>query len=143
MEYTEYITKKRMKAAAICGSVNIPWGTVLPVEGEMITYKCLPLCAVKSQNCKEYFWGYVRENPQEEIARQQAAADLMATAPKATGEALASPFSPWRKYGHLQQAPGAWLWVWEDGVADLPRGQLDHLLACVKSGATPKGVPAI
>lgn len=142
MEYAEYITKKRMRAAAICGLVNIPWGTVLPVEGEYITYKGLPLCAVHSQNSKEYFWGYDRSNPQPEIDRQKAAADLLATAPKEDGDSLASPFSPWKKYGHLEQIPGSWLWTWDDCVADLPKAQLDHLLACTRSGASPREVQA-
>lgn len=142
MEYAEYITKKRMRAAAICGPVNIPWGTVLPVEGEYITYKGLPLCAVHSQNSKEYFWGYDRSNPQPEIDRQKAAADLLATAPKEDGNSLASPFSPWKKYGHLDQIPGAWAWTWDDCVADLPKAQLDHLLACTRSGGSPREVQA-
>ena len=140
MKYAQYITKKRMKAEAICGPVNIPWGTVLPVEGEYITYKGLPLCAVGSQNSKEYFWGYDRDNPQPEIDRQKAAADLLATAPKENGDSLASTFSPWKKYGHLEQIPGAWLWVWDSTVADLPRHQLDQLLACTRTGATPQEV---
>lgn len=141
MKYDLYITKKRMRVRAACGlQVNIPWGTILPVDGDFIVYKDNRLCAVKSQNAKDYFWGYDQDNPQAEIERQEAAAALMETAPKDSGDALASPFSPWRKYGHLEQIPGGWLWVWDDAVEDLPKCQLERLLACAKSGAVPQEV---
>lgn len=132
-----------MRGQAACGlQVNIPWGTILPVDGDFIIYKGNRLCAVTSQNAKEFFWGYDQNQPQEEIERQQTAAALIEVAPMDSGDALASPFSPWRKYGHLEQIPGAWLWVWDATVADLPKCQLDHLLSCVRSGDTPREVKA-
>lgn len=143
MKYDQYIVKKRMRVRAACGlQVNIPWGTILPVDGDFIIYKGNGLCATTSQNAKEYFWGYDQDHPQEEIERQKTAAALLETAPKESGTALASPFSPWRKYGHLEQIPGAWMWVWETAVADLPKSQLDHLLACTRSGDAPQEVQA-
>ncbi len=141
MKYDHYIVKKRMRVRSASNlQVNIPWGTILPVVGNFITYKGNRLCAVTSQNAKEYFWGYDQDHPQEEIERQKAAADLMGTAPKESGDALASQFSPWREYGHLEQIPGAWIWVWENTVADLPKCRLDYLLACTRSGNTPQEV---
>ncbi|MEG1578158.1 MAG: hypothetical protein RR336_05270, partial [Oscillospiraceae bacterium] len=76
MIYTRYITKKRMRLNAICGAVNLPWGTILPVVDGFIVRGADRICAEKSQNAKDYFWGYAEEHPEEEIERQQLAAEL-------------------------------------------------------------------
>lgn len=139
MRYSRYIVKKRMRAKAICGPVNLRYGTILPVAGEYITTENgKPVCAVTSQNAKDYFWGYDPERPQEEIERQKSAAALMDAAPKDDGDALADPSNPWRRYGHLDEIMGgASVWTWDSAVEDLPKETVDHLLRCVESGTWP------
>ena len=41
------VTKKRTRVDGICWRVNIPWGTILPVEGDFITYKAQAIGEVK------------------------------------------------------------------------------------------------
>lgn len=141
MQYQQYITKKRTRVDGICGRVNIPWGTILPVEGDFITYKGQPLCAVRSKTARDHLWGYDPQNPEAEIKRQEAVALLLATAPKDNGDALASPSNPWNRYGHLEQTPEAWVWAWDPAVEDLPLATAERLLACTRSGAKPWEVP--
>ena len=141
MQYQQYITKKRTRVDGICGRVHIPWGTILPVEGGFITYKGRPLCAVRSKTARDHLWGYDPQNPEAEIKRQEAVALLLATAPKDTGDALAAPGNPWNKYGHLEQTPEAWVWVWDPTVEDLPLATVERLLSCTRSGTKPWEVP--
>lgn len=146
MKYGQYIVKKRMRVDGINGRVNIPWGTILPVAamppmGDFIMHQGRALCGVGSENQKTYFWGYDPADPQAEIKRQETAAALLAISPKDDAGALSSPFSPWRKYGHLEETPVGAMWVWDDAVEDMPQPQLDHLLECARSGATPTEVP--
>lgn len=51
----QYITKKRMKGLAICGLVNIPFATALPVDGDFILWQGRPLCAIASKQSHEFF----------------------------------------------------------------------------------------
>lgn len=139
MRYSQYIVKKRMRVEAICGPVNLRYGTILPVVGEYITTEDgRRVCAVTSQNAKDYFWGYDLQRPQEEIERQKAVAELMDTAPQDDGDALANPRNVWRRYGHLDElVGGASVWTWDAAVEELPLIELERLLGCVKKGARP------
>jgi len=142
MNYDQYIVKKRMRTRAICGPVNIPWGTILPVVDGFIQYKGHGLCATTSQNTKDHFWGYDPKNPEVEIARQVAVAALLETAPPGSGDALANPTNPWSHYGHLEQIPGAWAWVWSKELEDLPQTMAEYLLDCIHREKPPMGVMA-
>lgn len=51
----EYICYKRFKQTAICGNVNIPYGTVLAAENGIISNNGKPICYTKSQNAYDYF----------------------------------------------------------------------------------------
>lgn len=139
MKYDQYIVKKRLRALAICGTVNIPWGTILPVVDGFIIYKGQHLCAITSQNAKDYFWGYDPENPETEIERQKAVAVLLATAPQENGDVLADPANSWSRYGHLEQIPGAWTWVWFKDMEDLPQTMAEYLLDCIHKKKQPAG----
>lgn len=140
MKYGQYIVKKRMRIEGINGRVNIPWGTVLPVSGDFIMHQGRALCATGSENRKAYFWGYDPENPQAEIRRQETAAALLAVSPKGDADTLASPFNPWRKYGHLEETPVGSVWIWDAAVEDMPQAQLDRLLECARRGTAPTEV---
>ncbi len=134
MIYTKYITKKRMRLNAICGAVNLPWGTILPVVDGFIVRGSDRICAAKSQNAKDFFWGYADDNPEEEIERQMLAAELLKLAPQEDKQALFESNNPWRKYGRLEQIPAGFEWVWNiEFVEGLPMAELEGLIAKIGS----------
>ena len=60
----------------IGGNVNIPYGTICNVVDGYIMYKNKIVYACRSQNGKDCFWGYDKNNPDEEIKRQELASEL-------------------------------------------------------------------
>lgn len=52
----EYIVRKRAKFDAICGCVNLPYGTVLELDDRsgIIFWQDKPLCAATSQNAHDF-----------------------------------------------------------------------------------------
>lgn len=55
MEYKIYICRKRAKFKAICGQVNIRYGTILNCQGGFLVLNDLPVCSVTSQNAYDFF----------------------------------------------------------------------------------------
>ena len=51
----KYIARKRAKFKAICGQVNIPYGTALVNQGGFLVWNYMPVCAVTSQHAYEFF----------------------------------------------------------------------------------------
>ena len=138
MIYNAYITKRRVRVNGICGTVNIPYGTILPVEGEYILYENKRLCAVSSDTAIRYFWGYNPAEPEAEIERQKAAAELLDTAPPDDGDSLLKPENLWIRYGHMKEMlGGAYIWTWNADTADMPLTRLHYLLDCVQTGHQP------
>lgn len=54
---TNFITRRRTRFSALCGDVNIPYGTNIPVIENYLTYHDLPLCVTTSENSHTYFCG--------------------------------------------------------------------------------------
>ena len=50
-----YICFNRFKQKALCGEVNIPYGTKLDETNNIISYRGNPICYIKSQNAYDYF----------------------------------------------------------------------------------------
>jgi hypothetical protein len=50
-----YFTRKRARFKAICGEVNIPYGTALVNLGGFLVWNDLPVCGVSSQNAFDFF----------------------------------------------------------------------------------------
>lgn len=55
MEYKTYLCRKRAKFKAICGQVNIRYGTILNCQGGFLVLNDLPVCSVTSQNAYDFF----------------------------------------------------------------------------------------
>lgn len=53
--YNEYLVTKRFKAKAICGDVNLPYGTICTAINGMISCDKGALCGIDSQNAFDYF----------------------------------------------------------------------------------------
>ena len=51
----DYICFNRFKQNALCGKVNIPYGTKLDETNNIISYRGNPICYIKSQNAYDYF----------------------------------------------------------------------------------------
>lgn len=51
----EYIVIKRFKTKAICGNINLPYGTKCECINNILTYKGMQLCFNTSQNAYDYF----------------------------------------------------------------------------------------
>lgn len=50
-----YIVTQRFREKAICGPVNLPYGTVCETDGDFITHGGKRLCAITSQNAYDHF----------------------------------------------------------------------------------------
>lgn len=55
MTGSRYITRRRARFNAICGPVNIPYGTELRREGEYLLMDGSPICIVTSKNSHAFF----------------------------------------------------------------------------------------
>ena len=53
--FNRYIVTKRFKGKAICGDLNLPFGTECFTKGETICCDKGVICSVKSQNAYDYF----------------------------------------------------------------------------------------
>ena len=51
----KYICFRRFREKALCGEVNIPYGTKLVETNIVISYYGNPICYTKSQNAYDYF----------------------------------------------------------------------------------------
>lgn len=50
-----YIVHTRLKGKALCGEVNLPAMTEVQVEGNVVYYEGVPLCAIASENGMKHF----------------------------------------------------------------------------------------
>lgn len=55
MKANNYITRKRARFEAICGQVNIPYGTVLVCQGGFLVWNNLPVCSANSKHAHDFF----------------------------------------------------------------------------------------
>ena len=55
MEHENYITRKRAKFEAICGHVNIPYGTALINQGGFLMWNGKQICGITSQDAFDFF----------------------------------------------------------------------------------------
>lgn len=57
MNHNSYITVKRARFKTVCGDVNIPYGTELERNENVLTHNGKPVCAVFSKCAHDYFAG--------------------------------------------------------------------------------------
>ena len=78
MERVQYITKQRARFKAMCGPVNIPWGTSVDLVEGFLLRDGAPLCAITSRNAHEFFARNDDGNGQERGALTNAIYDKTA-----------------------------------------------------------------
>ena len=55
MAYSRYVTRRRARFKAICGQVNIPYGTVLHRSGDYLLLHGQQICTDTSKNAHDFF----------------------------------------------------------------------------------------
>lgn len=53
--YIPYIVTRRARFLAICGQVNLPYGTIVFSDGDFLVINDEKLCSITSQNAFDYF----------------------------------------------------------------------------------------
>ena len=71
----DYICFNRFKQNALCGEVNIPYGTKLDEINNVIIYCGNPICYIKSQNAYDYF---ARNDDGKGLERGKLTAEIIA-----------------------------------------------------------------
>ena len=112
-------------------------GTICNVVDGYIMYKNKIVCACRSQNGKDYFWGYDKNNPNEETKRQELAEELYNIAPNDSVKDLMKSDNTWNQYGHLEEMITGYMWMWNDDIVDKSYLELNRLMTCIKTNTQP------
>lgn len=134
MEQIPYITARRARFSAICGPVNLPWGTpVADVDGVLLLGLRL-LCATTSQNAHDFFARNDDGNGMERGALTAAIvsklADKRVGHADRWGKVWADPVC--QKYRRPEHAD---FWLWSHDFYEAPVEDLRHIAGLV--GARP------
>jgi hypothetical protein len=121
----EYICYKRFKQTAICGSVNITYGTELEAKDGIIYHYQNQVCYTTSQNAYDYF---AINDDGKGIERGKLTADIISTLAKRDAKHQARWDKVWAdlsllKYKRPEHADH-WLWNHDfycAPIADLER----------------------
>lgn len=137
MAGVQYIAKKRARFTAMCGQVNIPWGTPVYLNGEFLENSDgALLCAVTSKNAHEFF---ARDNDGNGAERGALTLAIIKTLEK-------------RDKAHQQRWDAVWadalcekykrtehddFWLWNHDFYEAPVEDLRYIAGLV--GATGAG----
>lgn len=91
--YDEYIVTKRFKQKAVCGDLNLPFGTVCFAKNGVIYCDQGAICAVTSQNAQDYF----TQNDDGCAVQRRKLIDSIFTALNRSKQDLASYNQKWDK----------------------------------------------
>lgn len=128
-----YIVHTRFKGNAVCGSVNLPAMTEVQVEGNVVYYDGIPLCALTSDNGKRHFArnddgnGMERGKLTRSIYNRLAKRDeqYQARWDKVWADPVCQPY---------KRADHADYWLWNRAFFDAPIEDLRHIEKLVKGG---------
>ena len=73
---TPYIVRRRARFLAICGPVNLPYGTEVSSDGAFLTVNGEKLCSITSQNAYDFF---SRNDDGNGLERGKLVHDIMCT----------------------------------------------------------------
>ena len=126
-----YIVRRRARFLAICGPVNLPYGTKVSSDGDYLTLNGERLCAITSQNAYDFFsrnddgCGLKRGKLVDEIQHHLEKRDA---GHQSRWDALWSDATANR----LRRQDNTDFWVWGHAFyeADIPT--LEHILKLIK-----------
>ena len=130
MENGPYITTRRARVLAICGPVNIPWGTAVTAVDGILFLDLRPLCAHTGQTAHNFFARNDDGNGVERGTLTAAIVDKLAG--KNAGHA-ARWEKVWRdpvckKYRNKEHAD---FWLWSDDFYEAPVEDLRRIAGLI------------
>ena len=127
-----YIVTRRFRGKAICGEVNLPYGTACETQdGYLILDDGRRLCAVTSQNAYDYFssndddHGLERGKLVEEITSRMEKRDVKH---QARWDALWAD----EVANHFRRPDHADFWIWGQAFYQADIRDLEHILKLIK-----------
>ena len=126
-----YVVRRRARFLAICGPVNLPYGTVVSSDGAFLSINDQKLCSVTSQNAFDFFSrnddgrGMERGKLVEEITSRLEKRDAR---PQARGDSLWADAVANR----LRRQDHADFWVWGQAFYQADIQDLEHILKLIK-----------
>lgn len=125
-----YITRKRARFRALTKTVNLPYGTELPVVGDFLSCDGVALCTVSSEMCHRFFVensdgkGAERGRLVEAILKtlQRRDADYQKRWDKVWGDKVSEQY---RRKDHEDH------WLWDHSFYSAPIPHLRHIAALV------------
>ena len=107
----DYICFNRFKKKALCGEVNIPYGTKLDEANNIIRYRGNPICYTTSQNAYDYF---ARNDDGKGLERGKLTAEIIKLLNCKDGKHLNRWDRIWGDLSLLKykrpEHPDHWLW---------------------------------
>ena len=121
-----YIVTRRFKTKAICGVVNLPYGTVCEVVGEYLTEGGRQLCAVTSQNAYDHF---SRDDDGQGAERGRLVQDIRARLERRDAGYQARWDKLWADTGanRLRRPEHEDFWVWSFDFYNAPVAELRRI----------------
>lgn len=122
-----YIVTRRFRGKAICGAVNLPYGTACDTQdGYLILEDGRRLCAVTSQNAYDYF---SRDDDGMGLERGKLVKDIRRTLERRDAKHQARWDALWADEVanrlRRKDSPDFWIWSFDFYNADIP--DLKHI----------------
>ena len=122
-----YIVTNRFKGQAICGAVNLPYGTTCETQdGYLILDDGRRLCAVTSQNAYDYF---SRDDDGHGLERGKLVQDIRRTLERRDAKHQARRDKLWADADsnrlRRKDSQDFWIWSFDFYNADIP--ELKHI----------------
>lgn len=134
MASVQYIAKKRARFTAMCGQVNIPWGTPVYLNGEFLEDSDgALLCAVTSKNAHEFF---ARNDDGDGAERGALTSSIAKALEKRDKEHQRRWDAIWadplcQKYRRVEHED---FWVWNHAFYEAPVTDLRHIAMLAGAG---------
>ena len=134
MTYSRYVARKRARFKAICGPVNIPYGTVLQREGDYLLLDGRQICMDTSGNAHEFF-------SQDDDGKGQERGKLVGAITAILNRRDAARDTRWGKVWNstlcqkYKRPEHDEVWLWNHDFFNAPVEDLRHIAALVGAKA--------
>ena len=132
MPYNRYIARKRARFNAICGPVNIPYGTVLQRDGDFLLMDGRRICAVTSKNAHDFF-------SQDDDGKGQERGKLVGEIIRVLDRRDAARDSRWQRVWNdrlcqkYKRPEHEEYWLWNHDFYNAPVEDLQQIAALVRA----------